>query len=123
MLHLPVRYAVWSVVASLSAAVVCACALPLDETAEDEPGIQQRVLAVVADPAQLRNPAQLVAEIKARTGVRAALGTPVSERVVPITLDCPRGESQCATALRALRSAGIFESLEPERRRKRLGIE
>jgi hypothetical protein len=103
VLHLPVRYTVWSVVALLSGAVVCACATAVDEMpVEDDPGIQQRVLAVVADPAKLRDPAQLAAEIKARTGVRATVGTPVSERIVPITLDCPRGESQCATALRAL---------------------
>ncbi|HEU0200487.1 MAG TPA: hypothetical protein VFR86_08630 [Burkholderiaceae bacterium] len=114
MLHLAICYTVRSVVAALSAAVLCACA-----PAAKEAGTPQRVLAIVTDPAQLRDPAQLEAQIRARTGIRAALGTPVSERIVPLTLACPRDDADCTAALRALRSSGLFESVELEGRRKR----
>lgn len=89
--------------------VACATASPAD----------LRVIVKVSDAALVRDPARLVQEVNARTGLVVSVGAAIADDTVSLSLRCATVGGGCEQALAALRSSGMFESVEPDRKVRR----
>lgn len=93
----------------LLAGVACAASPPADF----------RVIVKAADGALLRDPARLVQQVNARTGLVVSLGAAIADDTISLSIRCTEADGGCERAIAALRSSGLFESVEPDRKVKR----
>jgi hypothetical protein len=78
-----------------------------------------RVIVKVSDAALVRDSARLQREVNARTGLVVSVGAAVADDRVSLSLRCATVGGSCEQALAALRSSGIFELVEPDRKVRR----
>lgn len=93
----------------LLAGAACAANPPLDF----------RVIVKATDAALLRDPVKLAQQVNARTGLVVALGAAVADDAASMSIRCTAADGSCERAVAVLRSSGLFESVEPDRRAKR----